>query len=53
MEFDNLIWSPKYSAFAEKMIDKFLYPIICVKKPTSEMISKLKELPKLRKIHFE
>ena len=53
MEFDKLIWSPKYSSIAEKMIDKFLYPIICVKKPTSEMISQLKELPKLRKNHYE
>jgi len=53
MEFGKLIWSPKYSSFAEKMIDKFLYPIICIRKPTSEMISRLKKLPKLRKLHFE
>ena len=48
----NLIWRSKYSSLVEKRVDRVLLLIICVKKPTSVMISRLKELLKPCKSHF-
>ena len=48
----NLIWRSKYSSLIEKKVDRVLSLIICMKKPTSVMISRLKELLKLRKSCF-
>jgi len=53
MEFGKLIWNRKYSSFAKRITDKFFYPIICIEKPTSELIYQIKELPNIRKTHFE
>ena len=53
MEFDKLIWSPNYSSFAKIIAQKFLFPILCIDEAADDIITKLKEIPKLRKKHFD
>ncbi|RLI79778.1 hypothetical protein DRP05_02775 [Archaeoglobales archaeon] len=52
LEFEILIWNPKYSSIAEKAKKMLGYPIECINEPPKELIEKLKEIPKLHDKHF-
>lgn len=53
IEFGKLIWSPKFSSFAERVEEKLLYPVICTNESPDLLISKSKKIPKLHDKHFK
>jgi len=52
MEFQELIWAPKFSSLAERVKEKLYFPIICVDKPPDELLVKVKQIPFLHEKHF-
>ncbi len=52
LEFEKLIWSSKFSSFAKKVEEKFLYPIMCIKQVPDSLVSQLKGIPLLQEKYF-
>lgn len=52
LEFGEIVWSLFFSSLAEKLVKRLYFPIICADKPSSELVSGLKEVPFLHDKYF-